>query len=55
MPVLNICNRSRRSRYLFLSNTAVTDAGLVHLEKLTSLRSVLLYNTRVTNAGVARL
>jgi hypothetical protein len=38
-----------------LSGTAVTDAGLVHLEKLTALRSVLIYETRVTDAGVKRL
>jgi hypothetical protein len=34
---------------------ALTDAGLVHFQRLTSLRKLTLAKTRVTEAGAARL
>jgi len=41
--------------HLVLSDTLITDAGLVHLEGLTALTYLGLHNTAVTAAGVARL
>jgi hypothetical protein len=38
-----------------LDATQVTDAGLVHLQGLTSLRELRLARTQVTNGGVTRL
>lgn len=38
-------------RTLNLNNTAVTDAGLPHLERFPLLQHLSLYNTRVTDAG----
>ncbi len=35
--------------------TDVSDAGLVHLSKLTNLRKLLLARTRVTDAGLVHL
>ena len=40
---------------LDLSRAPITDAGLVHLERLASLRIVYLWDTQVTDAGVKRL
>ena len=40
---------------LRLTDTAVTDAGLVHLKGLTSLRDLQLGNTQITDAGLAHL
>lgn len=42
-------------RVVRLSRTQVTDAGLVHLRGLTSLRVLLFEDTEVTDAGVAEL
>jgi hypothetical protein len=38
-----------------LSDCAITDAGLVHLEGLPNLKQLDLYGTRVTAAGLKRL
>ena len=38
-----------------LHGPKVTDAGLVHLKGLTSLQSLSLYRSQVTDAGVAEL
>jgi hypothetical protein len=38
-----------------LSGTRVSDAGLRHLNKIRSLRSVELEGTRVTSGGVSAL
>jgi hypothetical protein len=38
-----------------LSNTKVTDAGLVHLQGLTKLQELYLSKTNVTDAGVKKL
>lgn len=43
LTVLNLCD------------CPITDAGLRHLERLTSLQTVYLANTCVSDAGVARL
>ena len=40
---------------LLLGDTQVTDAGLVHLQRLTQLRWLLLHNTKVTDEGVRKL
>ena len=40
---------------VWLGDTQVTDAGLVHLADLTNLDTVVLYNTKVTNAGLVHL
>jgi hypothetical protein len=40
---------------LGLSGTQDTDAGLVHLKALAGLQFVDLYDTAVTDAGVAKL
>ena len=40
---------------VFLSDTPVTDAGLVHLCGLTQLGTLSLNNTRVTDAGLVHL
>ena len=40
---------------LDLINTQVTDAGLVHLSGLTSLRELYLGDTQITDAGLAHL
>ncbi|HUT92716.1 MAG TPA: hypothetical protein VMY37_24700 [Thermoguttaceae bacterium] len=42
-------------RILNLSNTSVTDAGLVHLKNLKRLEFLWLSNTRITDAGLVRL
>jgi hypothetical protein len=42
-------------RYLFLYNTQITDAGLVHLGGLTELRLLYLGHTQVTDAGLVHL
>src|ERR1700752_3238061 len=36
-------------------STGVTDAGLVHLDGMSSLEQLSLYRTRVTNAGLEAL
>jgi len=38
-----------------LTGTDITDAGLVHLKGLTNLKWLFLYNTKVTDVGVAEL
>jgi len=40
---------------VYLVTNHVTDAGLAHLQGLTSLRELRLRGTQVTNAGVAKL
>ena len=40
---------------LFLNNTSVTDAGLVHLSTLSQLKLLDLRDTAVTAGGVAEL
>ena len=40
---------------LFLSDTRVSNAGLVHLEALNKLRDITLTNTRVNEEGLKRL
>ncbi|MGI8979237.1 MAG: hypothetical protein ACR2FY_08430 [Pirellulaceae bacterium] len=37
---------------LSLQDTQISDAGLVHLARLTNLRSLDLRNTQVTGEGV---
>jgi hypothetical protein len=41
--------------WLNLDGTQVSDAGLVHLKRLTKLSQLNLFNTRVTDAGVNEL
>jgi len=45
----------KRVKSLMLNDTAVTDAGLAHLSRLTNLRGLDLRGTRVTEEGVAQL
>ena len=40
---------------VFLRNTRITDAGLPHLAGLTALERLDLYDTEVTDVGVAKL
>ena len=40
---------------VFLSDTQIADAGLVHLSGLTSLGALFLNNTQITDAGLAHL
>jgi hypothetical protein len=40
---------------LYLGGTNVTDAGLVHLERLGGLQKLVLYGTKVSDAGLPRL
>ena len=40
---------------LYLNNTQVTDAGLVHLKGLSKLQYLDLSNTQVTDEGVKKL
>lgn len=42
-------------RYLFLSSTGVTDAGLKHLQQLSHLEELELQSTKVTDAGMLHL
>ncbi len=42
-------------KILGLSNTQVTDEGLVHLKGLTNLTGLGLYNTQVTDEAVKKL
>jgi hypothetical protein len=44
-----------RLKCLFLENTTVTDAGLVHLQGLHQLQGLGLDNTKVTDGGVRKL
>jgi hypothetical protein len=41
-------------KVLNLGGSKITDAGLVHLKGLTGLRTLLLTDTRVTDAGVKK-
>ncbi len=41
--------------WLYLMNTKVTDAGLVHLKGLTNLERLFLTNTKITDAGLVHL
>jgi internalin A len=41
--------------HLNLSDTPITDAGLVSMKGLTKLESVMVGNTQVTDAGVKAL
>ncbi len=38
-----------------LTSTKITDAGLVHLQGLTSLQELILRNTQITDAGLVHL
>jgi hypothetical protein len=40
---------------VYLPNTEVTDAGLVHIKGLTDLETLILNNTQVTDAGLVHL
>ncbi len=40
-------------RHILLSDTPITDAGLVPLRRLTGLESLVLQNMRITDAGAA--
>ncbi len=40
---------------LFISRAGITDAGLKHLEKMTTLRSLTLRDTDVTTEGMESL
>jgi hypothetical protein len=40
---------------LWLTNTQVSDAGLVHLQRLSGLKEISLKDTLVTDKGVAEL
>ncbi len=52
---LEVVAKLSRLEDLDLTGAPVTDAGLIHLENLSSLRHVRLFQTRVTDAGVKRL
>ena len=41
--------------FLHLGSTTITDAGLVHLEGLTTLKDLKVTRTAVTEEGVASL
>ena len=50
------CGKLRHLRKLYVyGGLEVTDLGLAHLEGLAQLEYVMLYRTRVTDAGLARL
>ena len=53
--LLEQVGQHRKIEYLSLAGSPVGDAGLVHLEGLTSLRSLSLAGTRVTDAGLVHL
>jgi hypothetical protein len=42
-------------RHIFLSDAPITDAGLVHLRRMTGLQSLCLHNMRITDAGADNL
>ena len=42
-------------KYLDLTGTKVTDAGLVHLKGLANLEALMLTHTQVTDAGLVHL
>jgi len=42
-------------QHLNLTDTKITDTGLVHLKGLTNLEVLLLRRTKVTPAGVKKL
>jgi hypothetical protein len=50
-----VCDRSRISRVNDRQYTQVTDAGLVHLKRLTNLSELNLTSTHVTDAGAKEL
>ncbi len=41
--------------WIYLSNTQITDAGLVHLKGLTKLKELWLEDTQITDAGLVHL
>ena len=52
---LQLLYRPQREIYEVTGNTQITDAGLVHLEGLTSLQMLSLGYTQITDAGLAIL
>ena len=40
---------------LYLNNTQVTNAGLVHLKGLSNLQTLFLNDTQITDEGVKQL
>ena len=48
-------NTSGTMERLHLENTAITDAGLVHLKGLKDLKELSLINTAITDAGLVHL
>jgi len=38
-------------RELYLGGTAVTDAGMKHVERLTKLSTLIIAGTKITDAG----
>ncbi len=38
-----------------MNNTKITDAGLIHLSKLTALKVLYLDKTQITNVGLTHL
>jgi hypothetical protein len=46
---------SKGMRYLELNGTKVTDAGLVHVGRLTGLMGLNISGTKVTDAGLVHL
>jgi internalin A len=53
--ILDPVGRLSRLERLDLSDSAVTDAGLVHLEGLSRLRTLELGGTDISDAGIAHL
>lgn len=48
-------SRRPRPTVLALNDTAITDAGLLHLKALTNLETLVLSGTKVTDAGLIHL
>ena len=49
------CGNLPELDFLDLRRNKITDAGLVHLEKLSKLKNLYLIGTQVTPAGVSKL
>jgi hypothetical protein len=53
--ILGFCSHLRGLEEIFISDSLITDSGLVTLSLLSSIKRVYLYHTDITDAGLSHL